>query len=83
MRNGRHWYDFNNISDETNDFVNVDNLSSFRPMRNGNGLKRGYKDLDDYFNNRYDYEPNGRGWNLKDEQRLEESIRRSIRKYLH
>lgn len=39
------------------------------------------KDMRDYWDGNYEYEPNGRGWHLKDN--MDESIRRAIRKVLH
>ena len=42
--------------------------------------RRGLKDTENYLNGNYEYEPNGRGWHLKD--KMEESIRRAIRKVL-
>lgn len=38
------------------------------------------KEMSDYFNGNYEYEPNGRGWHLKDN--MDESIRKAIRKVL-
>ena len=39
------------------------------------------KEIGDFVKGNYEYEPNGRGWYLKDN--MEESIRRAIRKVLH
>ena len=40
----------------------------------------GLKDTENYLNGNYEYEPNGRGWHLKDN--MDESIRRAIRNSL-
>lgn len=39
------------------------------------------KEIGDFIKGNYEYEPNGRGWYLKDN--MDESIRRAIRKVLH
>ncbi len=44
--------------------------------------KKGDEDFSNYAKGNYDYD-NEHGWHLKDEKKLEESIKRSIRKYLH
>lgn len=57
MRNGTHWHDFNDEHDDT-ELVHL-------MTRNGEGgFKRGYKDLDDYYNGKYEY-IKGKGWQLK------------------
>lgn len=72
-KNGTHWNDFNTETDETEYYKD-------HVLRNGWGIQRGYKDLDDYYNGNYEYRK-GKGWQKKDG--LDESICRAIRKVLH
>ncbi len=46
----------------------------------GEYAKKGNKEIENYYKGNYEYEPNGRGWHLKDN--MDESIRRAIRKAL-
>ena len=57
MRNGRSWYNFKDIHDDTEIIKHA--------TENGEGgFKRGYKDLNDYYNDNYDY-IKGKGWTKK------------------
>ena len=46
----------------------------------GEYAKKGNKEIENYRQGNYEYEPNGRGWHLKDN--IDESIRRAIREVL-